>query len=451
MIHRYSWSRAIGFRLQGTVVEHNEIIFGASFREVITDRLGKYLPNLRNKLLDADRGPFAYLAFVQSAFLDSKVNNERTDFSIPREGPSAAPDSNTDIFDDEISLKAIRDAALTVIVDDLKLYLDEINTSKEAALTNFIDHDAPQYRALLRHKAEFIDQIAPGASKAELDTALHRQLYQRQIKLKQEGQRILAESDEVAEGEEFYRRFEQFVSDENEIGKTALAQYVVHRRTIVELLDKALSRDSETGRYSLEKTVHSLVFPMRSTSGDVPFEQQNLWIIDERLTFHSFLSSDKPLGSIDIIQDGSDSRPDILIFNRSLAFSEGEQPLTSLVVIEFKRPMRDAYRDEDPVSQVYRMVREIRSGQSEDHKGQLIRPLTQNVPAYCYIICDLTAALEVKLQDMSALRTPDNLGYYGYNPTLNAYYEVISYTKLLNDAKKRNRILFEKLNLPVMR
>jgi hypothetical protein len=47
------------------------------------------------------------------------------------------------------------------------------------------------------------------------------------------------------------------------------------------------------------------------------------------------------------------------------------------------------------------------------------------------------------------LATPDNLGYYGYNPSLSAYVEIISYAKLLRDAKKRNRILFEKLHLPV--
>jgi hypothetical protein len=52
---------------------------------------------------------------------------------------------------------------------------------------------------------------------------------------------------------------------------------------------------------------------------------------------------------------------------------------------------------------------------------------------------------------MAAFRTPDNLGYYGFNPTLNAYYEVISYRKLLADAQKRNRILFEKLNIPTKR
>jgi len=42
---------------------------------------------------------------------------------------------------------------------------------------------------------------------------------------------------------------------------------------------------------------------------------------------------------------------------------------------------------------------------------------------------------------MGARRTPDNLGYYGYNETLNAYYEVISYAKLLSDAQKRNQHL----------
>jgi hypothetical protein len=64
---------------------------------------------------------------------------------------------------------------------------------------------------------------------------------------------------------------QKFVEDENELGKTALAQYVVHRRVIIELLEKALKQDPETGKYALEKTVHGLVFPMRTTSEDVPF------------------------------------------------------------------------------------------------------------------------------------------------------------------------------------
>ena len=68
--------------------------------------------------------------------------------------------------------------------------------------------------------------------------------------------------------------------------------------------------------------------------------------------------------------------------------------------------------------------------------------------AYCYVVADLTEALEIRLQNMGATKTPDNMGYYGFNPTLNAYYEVISYAKVLADAKKRNRVLFDKLGLP---
>ena len=66
---------------------------------------------------------------------------------------------------------------------------------------------------------------------------------------------------------------------------------------------------------------------MRIRSDDVPFEQQNLWIIGERLTFHSFPSSDMPLNTLPVVDSESESRPDILIFNRRLAFSEDNRIL----------------------------------------------------------------------------------------------------------------------------
>jgi hypothetical protein len=84
----------------------------------------------------------------------------------------------------------------------------------------------------------------------------------------------------------------------------------------------------------------------------------------------------------------------------------------------------------------------------KDKDGRYIRPANANIPAYCYIICDLTPLVEIRIQNMGARRSPDNLGYYGFNEALNAYYEVISYNKLLSDAGKRNRVLFEKMNLP---
>lgn len=447
-----------GFRLRGTLADHHEIIYAAHFREVVGERLAKFLPNLKGKLHDEEKGDFYYLAFVQGDLLNERVNNERTDFAIAREAsatdqPEAAANAvstTPQLIPDEVSLRNIRNMAITAISEDLQPYIAEINQQKEDALTAFVEQDQPQYRALLKYKGEFIDQIPPQASKAELDMALHKQIYQRQVKLKAEGQKILSETEYVANGDEYYARFKKFVEDSNELGKTALAQYVVHRRVILELLQKAIRRDPGTGEYGLEKTIHQLIFPMRATSDDVPIEQQNLWIIDERLMFHTFLASDKPMSQLEPLATDSDSRPDLLIFDRPLVFSEDGALLQAMVVVEFKKPDRSNYRDEDPVTQVYRMVREIRNGERKDKSGRFIRPSSNQIPAYCYIICDLTPSVETRIQNMGARRTPDNLGYYGFNETLNAYYEVISYTKLLDDAKKRNRILFDKLNVPPM-
>ena len=82
-----------GFRLRGALADHHELVYAAHFREVITERLAKFLPNLKNKLNDPDNASFYYLAFVQGQFLNDKVNSERTDFSIPGKlpPPTGAP------------------------------------------------------------------------------------------------------------------------------------------------------------------------------------------------------------------------------------------------------------------------------------------------------------------------------------------------------------------------
>jgi hypothetical protein len=157
------------------------------------------------------------------------------------------------------------------------------------------------------------------------------------------------------------------------------------------------------------------------------------------------------LNQLPVLHNESESWPDLLVLdivNHAFAFSEDKEPVGPIVVIEFKKPERIGYK-EDPVSQVYRMIRDIRAGDMKDKSGRRVRPASQNIPAFCYVMCDLTPGLETLVQNMGGRRTPDNLGYYGYNENLNAYYEVISYTKLLADAKKRNRILFDKLNLPI--
>lgn len=69
------------------------------------------------------------------------------------------------------------------------------------------------------------------------------------------------------------------------------------------------------------------------------------------------------------------------------------------------------------------------------------------MPASIYCICDLKPTLHHALKVQDAFVTPDNQGYYGFHRGYNVYYEIIDYSKMLRDAKNRNRIFFEKLNL----
>ena len=44
--------------------------------------------------------------------------------------------------------------------------------------------------------------------------------------------------------------------------------------------------------------------------------------------------------------------------------------------------------------------------------------------------------------------TSDHLGYFGYNPNFKAYIEVMSFDRLVNAPRERNRAFFDRLGLP---
>ena len=68
-------------------------------------------------------------------------------------------------------------------------------------------------------------------------------------------------------------------------------------------------------------------------------------------------------------------------------------------------------------------------------------------PVYIYIVCDIAPKIE-EFADLAGLAiSPDKQGYFGYNPKYNAYIEIKSFKKVIDDAKMRNQIFFKKLGL----
>jgi hypothetical protein len=94
------------------------------------------------------------------------------------------------------------------------------------------------------------------------------------------------------------------------------------------------------------------------------------------------------------------------------------------------------------------MIEKVRASKFKNERGRPISVATKDIPAFCYVICDITDTLIDVMVDMEgAQRMPDNQGYYGYHSRRRIYYEIIDYNKLLRDAEKRNRIFFDQLNI----
>lgn len=412
-------------------------------RTVKVESLPRILSNLESQLTDpADGRRFLYVGCVSGNFLDLSVNQERTRFEIP--------DYDLDgLFRDELTMQDIVEAASEKARVYLDPYTKPLNEAKKARITEFVSKDAPQYRPLLKHKADRIDTLRSNLSKDQLDVELYKIGQEWDVQLRTEYKRLLAEKDATAiDQESFRQRYERFLAEWNEAGISKLARYVVHRRATLAFLEERLKLKPD-GKYALEDAIHEIIFPLKATSEDVRVENMNLWILDEKLAYHYYLASDKPLEQIDVIDVGSKDRPDLLIFNRPIAFADSGPPFSAIAIVEFKRPVRDDYTEKEkknPITQVYDYIDQLMEGKALDKRGRPIS-ISPHLPIYAYIVCDLTQSLRKLARDYHFRTTPDSQGYYGYHPVHGAYIEIMSFDKLIADAERRNKILFDKLGL----
>jgi hypothetical protein len=251
----------------------------------------------------------------------------------------------------------------------------------------------------------------------------------------------------------YQARLANYLEKLDDIKRSDLANYVFHRKVILDILENAIQRGAD-GKYAREELIHKLIMPMRKTSNEVGLDSCNLWLIDERLAFHDFLASDKPLSSMPITNCVETKKPDICaltVFDEPILVADGQRlPLASIVIVEIKRPMRNnaaAGEDKDPVEQALGYLERIREGGAQTSSGRPI-PRSEDIPGFCYIICDVTNSVERRCKTLGLTVTSDHLGYFGYNPNYKAYIEVISFDRLLNAARERNRAFFDKLGLP---
>ncbi len=404
-------------------------------RESVSGRIAELEANsspIRNP--ESHRQLF-YLGLLSGELLDDTVSAERIDFSLSEEG---------DMFGG-ISLRQINEAAAKRIRTYLDPHLTEVKAARDEQVRRHVRRESPQYRPLLKHRPSLISEIAPNLSQEKLELKLYEANQQYNKELKERYQELLSQHDDQAvELEEHHQRVEEFLKEWNEEGMAKLAWHVAHRRATLAFLDQELGLDEE-GKYRLENAIHRVIFPLKRTSDDVQWDQQNLWVLDEKLVYHHYLASDKEFRSISPVDVRDRQRPDVLVFNNPISVVDSEPPFGSVVIFEFKRPMRKDYTESDnPINQVYGYIRKIQAGDALDRNGRPVK-IRPDTPFTAYIVCDVTDRLREMAENAGLRPTPDGEGFFGFHEKLRAYVEVVSFDKMISDAKKRNMVLFDLL------
>lgn len=412
----------------------NRIHYCANTREVINDKLSLEIPELDNFLYDSDNVPFSIAVYVEGDFLDKNVNDERTTITFGR----------GDIeFPDQITQDELRTVIAQEIYSEFTEQIDQLSEKRFTRVKEFVTQH-PRYRQLLKYKQSEIRRIPSTLNEEKMEIELFKIQQALELEVKKEASSVLNSIDDDEDLMAFNSNHEALYSKIIEVGNSKLSDYVIHRKLVLDLFERLLKAKTP------EKAVHKLIFPLQKLSDEVGFEDHNLWMIDEKLSYHKYLASDKKFKTLEPLNSDSNDRPDIIVFNKPFAFANDNKPYESIVLVEFKRPMRDDYNDdENPIQQINRYAREIIQGEAKD-KNDREFDCRSNTPIYAYIVCDLTKKLKSYATDGGYKQLPSGNGYFFFNDNYNMYVEILSFDKLLNDSKERNKVLFDKLNLTTL-
>ena len=422
-------------------------------REVENESLSKYIKDLTTKLLNDD-GEFTYHGYITGLILDENVNGGRTEFAFSK--TKVENEENSEEIQLELdgsalvkatTLRDIISAVLPIVREFLTDEINSYNAKKAERIENYVYGVNPRYRSLLKHEPDCVNKIPHTSDDEKLELELFKQAQSFRLKVKQE-QNDFARSDldNIQNLEEYTQQCGKLSEKISDLGKDELAGYIMHRKVMLDILEKNLKyMDEEKKRYALEKEIHNIIFPMMKTSDEIDYNSHNLWIIDEQLAYHYYLASDKPISSYKIVKSDSDIEPDIVIFEPAFALTgDGNgSEINNITIIEFKRP---GITDKKCVDQVVNYIKKIRTGKCKDKNGRVLAEMTyENVRFNCYIICDITSEMAEFLEGRTFKKTADGKCYYLPHDTYNAYIEVIPYQKMVDDSIKRNKILFDTL------
>jgi Histidine kinase-, DNA gyrase B-, and HSP90-like ATPase len=423
------------FKLYFPKNQKSRISLVAHKREVSGSPLHSYVPEFIDDFYDKDvngnvirERNYMVKGYVFSSYLDRHVSLERGGFEFQME---------TDL-QNGISQSDIEHQAAAIAKEAVGADIRGRQEKKRERVQSYVDDEAPWHKNML----EEIDLsgMPLNPSDEEIEIRLQKEKFTQEVHIKREVSKILSGS--TIEGLE--KSVKDVVDAISGTSQNDLIHYIALRRNILDLFGKSLETD-EKGVYSSEGFVHDIIFPRKGDTLRTPFTNHNLWLVDERLNFTSYLSSDVPL------LGGNSERPDLIAYDKRILFRGDNEPSNPVTIFEFKKPQRDDFVNpsstEDPVQQIVRYVNDIKDGKFKTPEGRKML-VADNTPFYGFVVCDLTPKVDRWLdREKNFKPMPDHLGWFSWLENINLYIEVLSWDKVLKDARMRNQIFFHKLGI----
>lgn len=420
-----------GFTLNYLTIEdksikdkYHKLKLTANEREVKEINLKEYNPMFEE--------PFEHefiLAYLEGTYLDDNVTDDRTDFTINGRGS---------LF------TTIKDISEKVSEELVNVYSEEFNVIKEKnkeRITDFLKEN-PSFRYIYNANPAIAEQINDKFTNEKLEDIFYTEAKSIRNDLNKQINDFNFEGD-------YQEEFTKLTSNLKQLNEYDLSQYVLHRKVILTILDKLISKKLTDDKYYLEEDLHNLIFPMRKNGDEVNYQEHNLWLVDDRLSYYNFLSSDLPFTKI--CKDSNDrTRPDLAIYRAAYSDKPETEVQDNITIIELKRPDRTKDLTYSVLKDQVINYRDrfIESTIKSDLRQRPIQAQEGRTKFHIYIICEITPKLKKELVKRESFKeTPDGLGCFRYYEEMQTMLEVITFDKLFNDATNRNKIFFKKLGI----
>ncbi len=326
-------------------------------------------------------------------------------------------------------------------------WIDDAEKEKSNRIRDYIlDPKKPRlaYKHLLSVENVFND-IPANATDDRLESELHKKVYQLEQKRTKAFERAF--NKKKYDKEEFGDIINNVLKEEAAFSAGKLADLMIRRKAIIKLFKKYLEWRSKEN-YMLEEDLHNIIFTMGAESETMPKDYHNLWLLDERLAFHSFTTSDKQIRTNQHIESDSQKETDLMIYDFPWAFTDNPSNINSLVIFEFKRPGRDMNTSEDKNldTQVSNYFRLLMESKAKSDRGRFLN-IQKSTPKFGYVICDLHKELTEYNETFNGFNQTPYGTLFKINEKLNLYIEVMDYETMIDFAEKRHNTFFQALGI----